>query len=91
METWINEMCRTVSNLIALRNINLLLGETTWGRGLRHWSELRANMKVSETTQGEKQQERESGRNGPEVNGNTGETALISRCRNKTMNISPSE
>ena len=37
-------------------------------------------MKVSETTQGETPQERKNGRNGPEVNGKTGETALISRC-----------
>ena len=48
-------------------------------------------MKVSETTQSETSQERESGYNSPEVNGKTGEAALISRCRNKTMNISPSE
>ena len=44
------------------------------------------NDRVSETTQ-----EWESGRNDPEGNDKTGETARISHCRNKTMNMSPSE
>ena len=48
---------------------------------------LSTNMKASETTRGEtKGIEGEA-----EVNKKIGETARISRCRNKTDNISPSE
>ena len=48
-------MCTSMSNLTALRNISLLLGETTRRRGLRQCSEM---------TQGEHESERnDPGRN----------------------------
>ena len=52
-------------------------------------------MKASETTRGEtttttkKKKKKKVGEN--DVNEKIGETARISRCRNKTNNISPSE
>ena len=46
-------------------------------------------MKASETTRGEQQKKGKVGE--AEVNEKKGETARISRCRNKTDNISPSE
>ena len=50
-------------------------------------SRLMANMKASEMTRRETTME--SGRNDPEGNEKIGETARISHCRSKTMNISP--
>ena len=46
-------------------------------------------MKASETTRGETTKKGKEGE--AEVNEKIGETARISRCRNKTDNISPSE
>ena len=46
-------------------------------------------MKASETTRGETTKKRKVGE--AKVNEKIGETARISRCRNKTDNISPSE
>ena len=50
---------------------------------------LRTNRKASETTRGEKKNKRTVGET--DVNEKIGVNARISRCRNKTNNISPSE
>ena len=48
-------------------------------------------MKASETTRGETTKKKKKAVGERDVNEKIGETARISRCRNKTNNISPSE
>ena len=49
-------------------------------------------MEASETTRGETKNKKKNGKVGEaEVNEKIGETSRISRCRNKTNNVSPSE